>query len=379
VVAEVTALALEYRLMSPYTSFVAVDEGERVNPDGEPRRVDQALPLPEGVSFEGVFGPQGPPCLRPAPDRPEPIDEDGGRTSTFHDEFVDDLPVVGHGYQGASATSVASRNGEGDARRGARGARQRAFEASVAGVRNVEPTSVAGAETELVERVAVAAAPSSAGSDRGGATGGATRVYARKRSFSSELAETARPSERDRDERLRDRALRVLADLAEDGELSPAEGRPALAALLGALAPEGALSRDVTVQALGTWALAEAAAALPEDPWLPQAVERAASFLAGLALETGWPERRGGEADAEATRWARLALEAADAGDAPSLEAPRGAGSAAWAGLRRALASARSGAPAEAVEGGDPFARLLRAVPRGYLTLCDRAAPDEGA
>lgn len=55
---EVTNLALEYNLMSQYTSFVAVDE---VIPEGSdttlPRTIAIAVPMPEGVSFTGVFGP----------------------------------------------------------------------------------------------------------------------------------------------------------------------------------------------------------------------------------------------------------------------------------------------------------------------------------
>ena len=62
--AEVTALALEFRLMSAFTSFVAVDAAEVVNPGGEGSTVHQALPIPEGVSFHGVFGPEGPHALR---------------------------------------------------------------------------------------------------------------------------------------------------------------------------------------------------------------------------------------------------------------------------------------------------------------------------
>lgn len=55
---EVTNLALEYNLMSQYTSFVAVDE---VIPEGSdttlPKTIAIAVPMPEGVSFTGVFGP----------------------------------------------------------------------------------------------------------------------------------------------------------------------------------------------------------------------------------------------------------------------------------------------------------------------------------
>ena len=55
---DVTNLALEYNLMSQYTSFVAVDE---VIPEGSdttlPRTIAIPVPMPEGVSFTGVFGP----------------------------------------------------------------------------------------------------------------------------------------------------------------------------------------------------------------------------------------------------------------------------------------------------------------------------------
>jgi Ca-activated chloride channel family protein len=56
---EVTALALQYRLMSQYTSFVAVDAekaGELDAPATPPRRMTVPLPLPEGTQYEGFFG-----------------------------------------------------------------------------------------------------------------------------------------------------------------------------------------------------------------------------------------------------------------------------------------------------------------------------------
>jgi Ca-activated chloride channel family protein len=55
----VTSIALEYRLMSPYTSFVAIDEREAAAPEvaaKPPRRMLVPVPMPEGVSYEGVFG-----------------------------------------------------------------------------------------------------------------------------------------------------------------------------------------------------------------------------------------------------------------------------------------------------------------------------------
>jgi len=55
---EITTLGLEYRLMTPYTSFVAVEE-TTVRVGGEPRRIEVPVEMPEGVSYEGVFGEHG--------------------------------------------------------------------------------------------------------------------------------------------------------------------------------------------------------------------------------------------------------------------------------------------------------------------------------
>ena len=48
-----TALGLEYSLLTPYTSFIAVLDVVR-NPDAKAADVDQPLPLPEGVSNNAV-------------------------------------------------------------------------------------------------------------------------------------------------------------------------------------------------------------------------------------------------------------------------------------------------------------------------------------
>ena len=57
---EVTRLALDYRLMSQYTSFVAVDEKEldktKQPMARPPRRMLVPVPIPEGTRFEGFFG-----------------------------------------------------------------------------------------------------------------------------------------------------------------------------------------------------------------------------------------------------------------------------------------------------------------------------------
>ena len=53
--AEIVRLATEFRLVSRFTSFVAVDESRAVG-DGSPLRVLQPVELPEDVSFEGAVG-----------------------------------------------------------------------------------------------------------------------------------------------------------------------------------------------------------------------------------------------------------------------------------------------------------------------------------
>jgi len=55
VVEEITQLGLSHRLVTRYTSFVAIEEKIVVS-DGQPRTVRVPVDMPEGVSWEGVFG-----------------------------------------------------------------------------------------------------------------------------------------------------------------------------------------------------------------------------------------------------------------------------------------------------------------------------------
>jgi Ca-activated chloride channel family protein len=52
---EITQLGLDYRLMTQFTSFVAIEE-QIVTKDGKPQRVEVPVEMPEGVTYEGVFG-----------------------------------------------------------------------------------------------------------------------------------------------------------------------------------------------------------------------------------------------------------------------------------------------------------------------------------
>jgi Ca-activated chloride channel family protein len=51
----ITDVAMHYHLVSQYTAFVAVDES-RIVGNGQPRRIMQPVELPEGVSYQGIFG-----------------------------------------------------------------------------------------------------------------------------------------------------------------------------------------------------------------------------------------------------------------------------------------------------------------------------------
>jgi len=55
---EITRLGIDYRLMTQFTSFVAVEE-QFITAGGKPRRVEVPVEMPDGVSYEGVFGQDG--------------------------------------------------------------------------------------------------------------------------------------------------------------------------------------------------------------------------------------------------------------------------------------------------------------------------------
>ena len=59
IIEEITNIALSHRLMTQYTSFVAVDENDMqpINQEAKaPRQVVVPLPLPEGTDFRGFYG-----------------------------------------------------------------------------------------------------------------------------------------------------------------------------------------------------------------------------------------------------------------------------------------------------------------------------------
>jgi len=63
----VTQTALNYRLLSQYTAFVAVSEEVRVDPKGGKVTVQVPVLIPEGVSYDGIFGGDPNQSAQPAP------------------------------------------------------------------------------------------------------------------------------------------------------------------------------------------------------------------------------------------------------------------------------------------------------------------------
>ena len=52
---QITQLGIDYRLMTPFTSFVAVED-KVITEGGAPRRVEVPVEMPDGMSYQGVFG-----------------------------------------------------------------------------------------------------------------------------------------------------------------------------------------------------------------------------------------------------------------------------------------------------------------------------------
>ena len=103
VIEEITQVALTYRLMSQYTSFVAVDESEvqLVSEQAKPpRQVLVPVPLPAGVEFDGVFG--GNVVLK--------------RHDSLHDSLIGQAPAARVDYLQAASASAQASSGIGEFR-----------------------------------------------------------------------------------------------------------------------------------------------------------------------------------------------------------------------------------------------------------------------
>ena len=93
---QIIGLALDYRLMSQYTSFVAVEQ-RVVNVGGKQRTVDVPVEMPEGVSYKGIFGEAG---------TGDEIEELAKRSSAPSDWIETANPTGGANMPGALPTQV---------------------------------------------------------------------------------------------------------------------------------------------------------------------------------------------------------------------------------------------------------------------------------
>ncbi len=360
--AQVTSLALAFRLMSPFTSFVAVDEERVANPDGAPRPVEQAIPLPEFVSFTGTFGEEGPfrdgPLIarpaqalaagvagevsRTAPPaslesaetivivtRGNVVDTENSKTSTaYNAELIEERPIIGHNYQDILTLAPGVTDTDGDGNPNVHGARETGLQYRLDGGNITDPVSGTMGQNlnaDILEEVEVIT--SGASDEFGRADGGFANVRSVPGGVIGALPTVEAvtppplPTALKHSDHL-ELSLSILADILDDGKLSRSEGLPALAGLLAIQYSDGAFTLSIKEQAIAAWALAEVARAQPDLPWIAEAARRAREFLETNRLDDGtWPSIAGGERDdAEASRWARLAIDAASR--TPILHAP---------------------------------------------------------
>lgn len=94
IIDEITDTALDYQIMSEYTSFVAVSEEVRTDPDsGEPVTVQVPVNMPDGVSYDGIFG----------------SDTEGDMTGMHYSRSLNGsaAPSTGYGLGGATGGAMA--------------------------------------------------------------------------------------------------------------------------------------------------------------------------------------------------------------------------------------------------------------------------------
>jgi Ca-activated chloride channel family protein len=109
---EVIGLAMEHRLVTPYTAFMALDS-EVVNPKGEMLSIAVAQPLPEGLARGGFF-PQPPPQMAQAsfamPSMPRMIQPKRAMKDAISRETAVDNELYQQGI--SSATNFKHASGE---------------------------------------------------------------------------------------------------------------------------------------------------------------------------------------------------------------------------------------------------------------------------
>ncbi|MEX1368205.1 MAG: TonB-dependent receptor, partial [Nannocystaceae bacterium] len=178
---QITRLGLEHRIVTPYTSFVAVDRSRTVG-DGDPQRVEQPGELAEGVDPEASGAPILPGTVPPAEDdgtvrqmvvKAHPVQRSASVGRTISMEEYRNIPV-GHSTsrdftQVVESSATASMDSAGISLAGSTGAESR-YVVDGANVNNPAFGTVgASIVQDFVERVELVEAGYDA--EHGGATG----------------------------------------------------------------------------------------------------------------------------------------------------------------------------------------------------------------
>ena len=156
---EVIDLAVKYQLMSPFTSFVAVDyrtvtdPGSAVPVEVEPPIVpiDESLEemIETAAAVAAGLAAQPAAIHQQAAMMTETVKvtaagqvvrlTDTAKSTVFSEEFVQDLPVPGRFYQNVLTLAPGVQDADGDGNPNVHGSRARDFKATVSGVSNVDP------------------------------------------------------------------------------------------------------------------------------------------------------------------------------------------------------------------------------------------------
>jgi len=268
-------------------------------------RVAQPLPLPEFVSFNRVFGTEGPrPLVSDEPIQDITFHQNSEVTETIvveaagnivdtastmtsrrgsRKKTVEELPVIGANLQNVLTTAPGITDSDGN--RNVHGARDTGLQTRTDGGNMTDPASGVFGQynADFIEELE--AITSGVSAEFGRADGGFANIVTR--SGSHHASEKDLASALEAELHLEALSLRVLADLADDQTLTRSEGIPALAGLVAAQHVNGGISRVARIHELVTWALAEAAGAAPDLPWVRDALWRAREFV----LDPGAPYR----------------------------------------------------------------------------------------
>lgn len=113
--------------------------------------------------------------------RPVDLDEGAENTVTFSDQFIEDLPVLGHSYQNVLTLAPGVNDSDGDGNPNVHGARERDFKATVDGVSNVDPltgTFMSNINPDAIEEIEVVT--TGAGAEYGRAVGGFGKIITKQ-------------------------------------------------------------------------------------------------------------------------------------------------------------------------------------------------------